>query len=78
MRPTCPTKALWDGPHAGIDGAQRHFLPDGAAHDVMEAGAVLRSELLPDMRTLYHERSSSLKRRPPSLTTARHPPSRPR
>ena len=56
MRPTCATKALWDGPHAGIEGARRCFLADGEAHDIAHAGAVLRRELPRELSALYHER----------------------
>ena len=55
VRPTCATKALWDGPHAGIEGARRCFLADGEAHDIAHAGAVLRRELPRELSVLYHE-----------------------
>ena len=56
VRPLCATKALWDGPHAGIEGARRCFLADGEAHDIAHAGAVLRRELPRELSVLYHER----------------------
>lgn len=55
VRPTCPTKALWDGPHAGVEGARRCFLADGESHDIAHAGAVLRRELPREPSVLYHE-----------------------
>lgn len=55
VRPTCPTKALWDGPHAGVEGARRCFLADGESHDIAHAGAVLRRELPRELSVLYHE-----------------------
>lgn len=55
LRPTCPTKALWDGPHAGVEGARRYFLADGETHDIAQAGAVLRRELPRELSVLYHE-----------------------
>ena len=56
VKPTCPNKALWDGPTAGVDGARRHFLPDGEAHDVARVGDVLRRELrVDDQAAVFYE-----------------------
>ena len=45
-RPIHPrTQELWDGPRAGVQGAQRHFLPEGTAHALTSASEVLHAEL---------------------------------
>lgn len=45
VRPTCANTAMWDGPRAGVEGAQRYFVPDGAAHALDDAPRVLHGAL---------------------------------
>jgi Xaa-Pro aminopeptidase len=45
VKPSCPDEAMWDGPRAGVEGAQRHFLPDGDAHALHDAPKVLHADL---------------------------------
>ena len=45
VKPSCPDEAMWDGPRAGVEGAQRHFLPDGDAHALNDAPKVLHADL---------------------------------
>lgn len=45
VRPECPQEAMWDGPRAGVEGARRHFVPEGAAHPLEDAARVLHADL---------------------------------
>lgn len=45
VRPSDPAVEAWDGPRAGVDGAAEIFLPEGDAHAISAAGAVLVREL---------------------------------
>ena len=62
VRPTDPAKALWDGPHAGVQGAQRCFLPEGEAHDIAQATAAAptpayrRHQLRHQLQCHHHQR----------------------
>ena len=45
VRPSNPEEELWDGARAGVHGAQAFFLPEGDAHAIDDAQAVLAREL---------------------------------
>ena len=36
---------MWDGPRAGVGGAQSYFLPEGEAHPLSEASTLLHADL---------------------------------
>lgn len=56
VRPECANEAMWDGPRAGLLGAQSYFLPEGQSHALSDAAAVLSSELhsSADVRALFY------------------------
>ena len=45
VRPACAKEALWDGPRAGVDGAKKHFLPEGSTHALNDAPSVLHKQI---------------------------------
>ena len=47
VRPSSKEEELWEGAHAGVEGARAHFLPEGEAHPLADAARVLVAELPP-------------------------------
>jgi Xaa-Pro aminopeptidase len=60
VRPSSKAEEVWDGPRAGVAGAQHFFLREGAAHRIDDVARVLASELGTDgsaggrIRSLYY------------------------
>ena len=45
VRPSSPAEEMWDGPRAGVAGAQSFFLSEGETHALGDASSVLAAEL---------------------------------